>query len=143
MPEALSYFEAALPHIDYFLPNDEQVIGWTGASSVEDGCRRLLDRGAQCAVVTAGPNPTVVATEYGITEVPAFTVDVVNTTGCGDVFSAGFLRGVSLGMDPAAAARLGNATAAQVAQGLGSDFGDYDLDVVKRFSSSHTAREVR
>ncbi len=56
--------------------------------------------------------------------------ELVDTTGCGDAFSAGFLRGLSLGWDRAAAARLGCATAAQVARGLGTDAGAYDLAAV-------------
>ncbi len=133
LPEALAYFEAALPHIDYFLPNDEQVLGWTGTTDLHEGCRRLVERGARCVVATAGAQPTVIATPDGITEVPVFSIDVVDTTGCGDSFSAGFLRGISLGLDVVGAARLGNATAAQVAGGLGSDFGDFDLAAVQAF----------
>ncbi|MEV6320771.1 PfkB family carbohydrate kinase [Nocardia sp. NPDC051787] len=133
VPEALAYFESALPEIDYLLPNDEQVMGWTVASTLHEGCRRLVERGARCVVATAGADPTVIATAEGITEVPSYAVDVVDTSGCGDAFSAGFLRGISLGMHPEQAARLGNATAAQVAQGLGSDFGSYTLDTVQDF----------
>jgi sugar/nucleoside kinase (ribokinase family) len=59
--------------------------------------------------------------------VPAFKVDVVDTTGCGDAFSAGFLRGLALGRSRRDAAVLGCAAAALVAQGLGSDYGDFDL----------------
>ncbi len=59
--------------------------------------------------------------------VPAFAVEVVDTTGCGDAFSAGFLRGIGLGRPPREAAVLGCAAAALVAQGLGSDHGDFDL----------------
>jgi sugar/nucleoside kinase (ribokinase family) len=59
--------------------------------------------------------------------VPAFPVDVVDTTGCGDAFSAGFLRGLALKRSPAEAATLGCAAAGLVAQGLGSDHGDFDL----------------
>ena len=68
--------------------------------------------------------------------VPAFAIDVVDTTGCGDAFSAGFLRGLSLGRDRRGAAVLGCATAAFVAQGLGTDSGDYDLATVEKLAAT-------
>jgi sugar/nucleoside kinase (ribokinase family) len=58
----------------------------------------------------------------------------VDTTGCGDAFSAGFLRALGLGRDRPAAARLGCAAASMVAQGLGTDYGDYDLAAVERLA---------
>jgi sugar/nucleoside kinase (ribokinase family) len=115
-------------HLDFFLPNDEQVLGLTGAASVEAGCRALIERGVGCVAVTVGADGAVVATADGVERVPAFTVDVVDTTGCGDAFSAGFLRGLSLGRAPAEAAVLGCAVAGLVAEGLGSDHGDFTLD---------------
>ena len=69
-------------------------------------------------------------------EVPAYDVEVVDTTGCGDAFSAGFLRGLSLGKELGVAAALGCATAAQVAQGLGTDAGDYSLETVEDFAAN-------
>ena len=65
---------------------------------------------------------------------------MVDTTGCGDAFSAGFLRGLSLGSDLRAAARLGCATAAQVAQGLGTDAGSYTLASVQAFVRTGRSR---
>jgi sugar/nucleoside kinase (ribokinase family) len=65
---------------------------------------------------------------------------VVDTTGCGDAFSAGFLRGLSLGGDLESAARLGCATAAQVAQALGTDAGSYTLATVQAFEQSALSR---
>ena len=65
--------------------------------------------------------------------VPAFRVNVVDTTGCGDAFSAGFLRGRSLGRDLRESAVFGCAAAAHVAQGLGSDYGTFDLDDLASF----------
>jgi sugar/nucleoside kinase (ribokinase family) len=58
----------------------------------------------------------------------------VDTTGCGDAFSAGFLRGLSLGRSRPDAATLGCAAAALVAQGLGSDHGEFDLDAADGFA---------
>jgi sugar/nucleoside kinase (ribokinase family) len=74
--------------------------------------------------------------------VPAFEVEVVDTTGCGDAFSAGFLRGLGLGRDRRAAADLGCATAALVAQGLGTDHGDYDLAAADAFAASTPRRDA-
>lgn len=130
-PGMLEWIAAALPHTDHLLPNDEQVLGFTGASSLADGSRALLDLGVGCVAVTQGARGALVATSDDVVEVPAFPVDVVDTTGCGDAFSAGYLRGLSLGRSPAAAARLGCAAAAQVAQGLGTDAGVYDLALVE------------
>ena len=118
---------AAFEHLDYLLPNDEQVLGLTGADDLTAGCRALLEQGVGCVVATAGAEGAVVVDAGGSEHVPAFAVEVVDTTGCGDAFSAGFLRGLSLSRDRREAAVLGCAAAALVAQGLGSDHGDFDL----------------
>jgi sugar/nucleoside kinase (ribokinase family) len=135
-PGMLEVFADALPHADYLLPNDEQVLGFTGASSLTDGARALVERGAGCVAATAGARGAVVVTTDEVIEVPAYEIDVVDTTGCGDAFSAGFLRGLSLSRDPRGAAQLGCATAALVAQGVGTDAGDYSLPTVERYAAS-------
>ncbi|HTW15396.1 MAG TPA: PfkB family carbohydrate kinase [Nocardioides sp.] len=129
-PDMLAWIADALPHTDYLLPNDEQVLGFTGASSLVDGARALVDAGAGCVAATAGARGAVVVTADSVVEVPAYDVPVVDTTGCGDAFSAGFLRGLALGRDLRGAAELGCATAGQVAGGLGTDAGSYSLDAV-------------
>jgi sugar/nucleoside kinase (ribokinase family) len=127
LADLVDWVAPIFPHLDYFLPNDEQVLGLTGADSVDAGCEALIERGVGCVAVTVGADGAVVATADHVERVPAFSVDVVDTTGCGDAFSAGFLRGLSLGCAPAEAAALGCAVAGLVAQGLGSDHGDFDL----------------
>ena len=136
-PDMLGWIADALPHADYLLPNDEQVLGFTGASSLEEGARALVERGVGCVAVTQGAKGALVVTADETIEVPAYDVEVVNTTGCGEAFSAGFLRGLSLGLDLRGAAELGCATAAQVAQGLGTDAGDYTLEGVQAFASTN------
>jgi sugar/nucleoside kinase (ribokinase family) len=139
-PDMLEWIGAVLPHTDYVLPNDEQLLGLTGADSLEAAGQVLLDRGAGCVAVTSGGDGALVVTAAGAEQVPAFAVDVVDTTGCGDAFSAGFLVGVVGGRTPAQAAVLGNATAAQVVQGLGTDHGEFDLRTVDEFAGSTATR---
>ena len=126
-PDILAWVAAALPHTDYLLPNAEQVLGLTGTTDLVEGARALLYSGVGCVAATAGARGAVVVSGRDAVEVPAHDVDVVDTTGCGDAFSAGFLRGVSLDLSLNEAAALGCATAAQVAQGIGTDHGEYDL----------------
>jgi sugar/nucleoside kinase (ribokinase family) len=130
----LEWIAPALPHLDYLLPNDEQAIGFTGESDLESACRALVERGVGCVAATCGADGVLLTDGGAVERVPAFEVDVVDTTGCGDAFSAGFLRGLALGRDRRTAAELGCATAALVAQGLGSDYGNFDLGAVLEFA---------
>ncbi|MFJ1968132.1 carbohydrate kinase family protein [Streptomyces sp. NPDC087903] len=142
-PGVLGSFEqlaAALPYVDHLLPNEDQVLGFSGEDDLVTGARRFLDAGAGAVAVTRGGDGAVLVTAEGTETVPAFEIDVVDTTGCGDAFSAGFLRGVGLGRSPREAAVLGSAAAALVAQGLGSDHGDFDLEAADEFAATHKPR---
>jgi sugar/nucleoside kinase (ribokinase family) len=123
----LDWVAPLFPHLDYLLPNDDQVLGLTGADDLVAGATQLIERGVGCVVATAGADGAVIVDGDGATRVPAFEIEVVDTTGCGDAFSAGFLRGIALGRSRREAAVLGCAAAALVAQGLGSDHGEFDL----------------
>ncbi|MGC0365787.1 sugar/nucleoside kinase (ribokinase family) [Rhodococcus sp. 27YEA15] len=136
-PGLLEWIAPALPYIDFLLPNDQQVTGFTGTDSLEDGCLALLERGVGCIAATSGPNGALVVDGTSAVPVPAYETDVVDTTGCGDAFSAGFLRGHSLGLDPVESARFGCAAAAHVAAGLGSDHGNFDLTAIEAFVAAH------
>jgi sugar/nucleoside kinase (ribokinase family) len=126
----LEWIAPALPHLDYLLPNDEQATGFTGEDDLESACRALVARGVGCVAATCGADGVLLVDAETVEQVPAFDVEVVDTTGCGDAFSAGFLRGLALGRDRRGAAELGCAAAAFVAQGLGTDYGNFDLDAV-------------
>jgi sugar/nucleoside kinase (ribokinase family) len=132
----IDWIAPALEHLDWFLPNDEQAMGFTGESDLEAACRALVDRGAGCVAATCGGDGVLLVDASGSERVPAFEVDVVDTTGCGDAFSAGLLRGLSLGRSRIEAATLGCATAALVAQGLGTDAGDFDLAAAEELAAS-------
>ena len=73
------------------------------------------------AVVTRSEKGCLVAGPDGIEAVPAFPVErVVDTTGAGDLFAAGFLSGLARGADDRTCGRLGALAAAEVIQHLGA-----------------------
>jgi sugar/nucleoside kinase (ribokinase family) len=135
----LDWIGPCFEHLDYLLPNREQVLALTGASELVEGARALIERGVGCVAATSGAEGATIVDAAGVETVPAFGVDVVDTTGCGDAFSAGFLRGLSLERSRPEAAVLGCAAAALVAQGLGSDYGEFDLAAADAFAAGTPA----
>jgi adenosine kinase len=80
-----------------------------------------LRNDAKLAVVTRSEKGCVVASKDGVTAVPAFPIDkIVDTTGAGDLFAAGFLFGLVRGVGFEAAGRLGALAAAEVIQHIGA-----------------------
>jgi len=80
-----------------------------------------LRNDAKLAVVTRSEKGCVVASKDGVTAVPDFPIDkIVDTTGAGDLFAAGFLFGLVRGADFEAAGRLGALAAAEVIQHIGA-----------------------
>ena len=86
-----------------------------------DGAVSALRNDARAAVVTRSGRGCVVITREETDAVPAYPVErVVDATGAGDLFAAGFLVGVARGADYRTAARLGALAAAEVIQHLGA-----------------------
>ena len=132
--------EPLLPYIDFLLPNDDQVVGFSEEEDLVTGARKFLAGGVGLVAVTRGGEGALLVSAEDTETIPAFEVEVVDTTGCGDAFSAGFLRGMSLGRTPREAAVLGSAAAALVAQGLGSDHGEFDLAEADEFAMTSKIR---
>lgn len=123
-PETLAIVEPLLPHIDYFMPWIEEARDMSGQSSPDDCAKFYLDRGAMCCVFTLGGEGAFYAHKDGTRlKSPAYEVEVVDTTGCGDAFDAGFIAALHHKMDVETSLRFAQASAGLVATGLGSDAG--------------------
>lgn len=85
--------EPLLPYVDFLLPNEDQVLGFSEEQDLVTGAKKFLAGGVGLVAVTRGGDGALLVTAEGTETVPAFDVEVVDTTGCGDAFSAGFLRG--------------------------------------------------
>jgi adenosine kinase len=86
-----------------------------------DTAAKALRKDARLGVVTRSEKGCVVLSEKGDIAVPAEPVKkVVDVTGAGDLFAAGFLVGLARGKDHRTAARLGGLCAAEVIQHIGA-----------------------
>jgi sugar/nucleoside kinase (ribokinase family) len=85
----------------------------TAVDALREDCR--------LGVVTRSAEGCMVVTRDETQVVPAFPVErVVDTTGAGDLFAAGFLAGLARGAEAVTCARLGALAAAEVIQHLGA-----------------------
>jgi sugar/nucleoside kinase (ribokinase family) len=86
-----------------------------------DTALNALRNDAQLAVITRSEKGCLVVTREETDAVPASPIErVVDATGAGDLFAAGFLVGLSRGADYRTSARLGALAAAEVIQHLGA-----------------------
>ena len=123
-PQTLSLIEPLLPHIDYFMPSIEEARDISGAADVPSAAGFFLGRGVKhCVFTLGGDGACFVAASGETVHQPAYAVDVVDTTGCGDAFDAGFITALHHRMDVSTALAFAQASAALVATGLGSDAG--------------------
>jgi sugar/nucleoside kinase (ribokinase family) len=90
-------------------------------SSDFDAAVRALRADIDIAVVTRSEKGCLVIGPDGNEAVPAYPIErVVDTTGAGDLFAAGFLYGLARGADDRICGRLGALAAAEVIQHLGA-----------------------
>ena len=127
-PGILDALKLVMPHVNYFMPSLEEAMAVAGTDGPEDTARFFLDLGTEACVIKAGARGSFLITPDKTVRIPALGVGVVDTTGCGDAYCAGFAAGLGRGWDPEKACRFASATAALVATGLGSDAGVTDFE---------------
>ena len=112
--------QAALPHMDYFLPSEAEATGMTGHSDPQRMAERLLAEGVGAVCIKLGEQGCLVVNRDGAQIVPAYQVQPVDTCGAGDTFTGGFVAGILRGLGMAGAAQLANAVGATCVTGLGA-----------------------
>lgn len=123
-----------LPHVDVFMPNEDEALAITGARDAAGAARRLRALGAACVIVKRGADGCLVVDDDGERALGGLPAPaVVDTTGCGDAFCAGVLVGRCAGWGIDDSARLGCATGTLNVRSLGSDAGARDIDEALAF----------
>ncbi|MFM8266691.1 MAG: adenosine kinase [Ilumatobacteraceae bacterium] len=105
--------------VDILFGNADELVSLYQVDSLATALRRVRDD-CQLAVVTVGAEGCVVVTPDEVIPTPAVPVEqVLDTTGAGDLFAAGFLYGLTRGDDLYRCATLGAIAAAEVISHVG------------------------
>jgi sugar/nucleoside kinase (ribokinase family)/fructoselysine-6-P-deglycase FrlB-like protein len=107
--------------VDVFVPSREELAELVGYDDPSRAAIELTGAGVKCVVVKlSGEGALVARPGSAPVRVPAAPVRVADPTGAGDSFCGGFVAGLALGEDPAAAAWRGCVTAAAAIGAAGS-----------------------
>lgn len=119
----MELLEPILPHTDIFLPSFPEAIEITGRDTPEEAAEVLMDHGVKTVALKMGEEGCYVRTADREIRAPAFRVNVVDGTGSGDAFVAGFLLGTLAGWDLEDVAHMANAVGAMCVTAAGATAG--------------------
>lgn len=132
----------SLPHTDYFVPSLAEAQMLTGLEDPEESARALLDRGVGTVGLKMGADGCLVmSSDTAPLHVPTFEVEVVDATGAGDAFAAGFITGVRRGWSLERTARFANAVGALCVTGVGAAGGVRSLPETLDFMDSAQVKD--
>ena len=111
---------SCLPHVDLLFMNHDEGRMLTGADTPHEAARKMQQLGARDVVVKMAGDGCGIFTPQATVHIPAFEVNVVDTTGAGDCFVGGFLAALHRGAAYPEAARFANAVGALSVRKLGA-----------------------
>ena len=107
-------------HVEVVFANEAELCALHCTDDFDEACDRTAEM-VRTAAVTRGPRGSVVVHGSGRDAVPAAEIaSVVDATGAGDMYAAGFLWGMSRGAPPVRCAELGSLAAAEVISHVGA-----------------------
>jgi ribokinase len=108
----LDEFYRTLSHVDFYEPNDAELMQLAGETSLDLATVRVKRRYQGALVVKLGKyGSKVIDSSNRVTAVRPYRTLVADTTGAGDVFDAGLIAGIVHDQDLGISARFGNAAA--------------------------------
>ena len=123
----------ALPYIDYLFPNADEAEILTGKTEISEVADAFLQYGVGNVVIKVGAEGCVVKNREGTYRFPAIGNRVVDTTGAGDNFAAGFMRALLEENDLAKCCEFAAGTAGIAISAVGANTGVKSYQQVRQF----------
>jgi sugar/nucleoside kinase (ribokinase family) len=138
----LAAVQAVLPHVDVFMPNDEEAATLTGLEDPIAQAERFLSMGCRSVVITQGSRGTLAAEDDKMWATGVYPIRLVDGSGAGDAFAAGFILGLLEGWDTPQRLRFAGAVGALACTKLGCTAGVTGRAAVEQLMAEHPI-EVR
>jgi len=105
-------FSKILPALEICIIGIEEVDYLLGAVSAEEAGEKLIETGVNMAAIKMGEAGSLLKTKDKAIHCPCFDVEVIDTTGAGDAYTAGILYGYYTGLSMDAIGMLASALGA-------------------------------
>jgi sugar/nucleoside kinase (ribokinase family) len=126
-----------LSYLDYIIPSEEEAIVYTGKRDLDDIAEVFLSYGVKNVVIKLGSKGVYARTARESKHLPVYPSEVIDATGAGDNFVAGFISALARGGSLTDCLQFGSATAAISIQFVGATTGVKDQQQVKDFIREH------
>lgn len=126
--------EAVLPHVDYAIPSFEDLSSIYPQYSAEEMVRSILQLGAKGVILKTGKDGCILESGGEVIRLPSEAGKIVDTTGAGDCFDAGFIAGKLHGLSDRGAAVTANRAAAACIRNIGGAGGIPSFDSLAKDS---------
>jgi sugar/nucleoside kinase (ribokinase family) len=126
-----------LPHIDVFMPNSVEATMLTGETDPEKQAELFLQAGCAIAIITRGGDGALLMSTQKTLEAPAAPVEVVDVSGAGDAFAAGFIVGLLEQWPPEDALRFASVIGASACTKLGCTGGVFTRKEAETYVQTH------
>ncbi|MFX1598588.1 MAG: carbohydrate kinase family protein [Promethearchaeota archaeon] len=135
--------EKLLSITDIYISSMNEVERLLNIKEPKKATEKLLQLGITKVAITLGSKGCVVADGRAQHSVPNFKVEVADTTGAGDAFTAGFIAGLLRNLDLRECGRMGNATAALAITELGARNGLPTMSKLESFLKEDLQKGVK
>ena len=135
---SLEDLRETLPHIDYLVPSYDEAVYYTGKNDPREIAETLHQYGVKNVVIKMGADGVYAHTENEECRVGTVAEKVVDTTGAGDNFMAGFICAIIRGMKLKEALQFGSATSAIAIGELGATGAVKSFNQVLDYLKTHS-----
>ncbi len=131
----LSKLEPCLQYLDVFMPSYDEAQMLSSCSEPLEMAAFFLAKGVKTAVIKLGEKGCLIMIRGGeVHEIPAYSnIPVIDTSGAGDAFCAGFLTGMINRWSAPECGRFANAVGAHCIMQIGASEGVKSLEEVLQF----------